>query len=498
MKAKPQSFKSYPKLLVFLLLTITYGLSSVNAQCPTVTNNLQSLCDVESVLVGDLVAMDTGGGIVWYETATSTVPLLNSESLISGEDYYADDTTGTCGTRERVDVIIYGPPTGQNFQGVCLDDPSLATVADLDATGNDVQWYLTPSGGLALNNSTVLVDDTLYYADQANPDTGCRTSRLSVLVNVGFTPIPSGDAIQEFCVTPQFTPTVIDLVASGSNNWYISLFSASPLPNTTPLINGQTYYSTTIDPPCESTGRLAVLVILNIGPNPGSNGTLDLCDSDTNLPVDLFTLLGGSPESGGTWSPTLDSGTGVFDPNIDPDGVYTYTVTSINTCPDDSSTVTVTTNPEPIAGIDAIADICSNDGIIDLFDNLGGTPDTGGTWSPALSSGTGEFNPAIDSAGIYTYTVNGTAPCNSASATVTVSITTFKDAGEDGTLEICDNNGTIDLFNSLGGAPDSGGTWSPVLNSGTGIFDPLIDAQGIYTYSFLGNAACPSTAATVT
>jgi gliding motility-associated-like protein len=498
MRAKSQSFITFYQLSVFLLLLFTYGLSSVNAQCPTVTNSTQSLCDIESVLVGDLQAIDNGGGVVWYESATSTVPLSNATSLISGEDYYADDNTGMCGTRQRVDVIIYGPPTGQNFQGVCLDNPTLATVADLEATGNDVQWYLSPFGGVPLADNTILIDDTLYYADQANPDTGCRTSRLSVLVKVGFTPIPTGDAVQEFCVTPDFTPTVGDLVASGTNNWYISLFSAFALPNNTPLINGQVYYGTSLDPPCESFGRLGVLVVLNNVLDPGSDATLDLCDSDVNSPVDLFTLLGGSPQSGGTWSPMLNSGTGLYDPNIDPDGVYTYTLTSTNSCPDESSTVTISTTIGPNAGTSGTAELCSIDDSIDLFNSLGGTPDEGGSWSPALASGTGEFNPAIDGAGIYTYTVTGSPPCTDVSATVTVSVTQFLDAGEDATIEICDSDGTIDLFNSLGGTPDTGGIWSPTLNSGTSVFDPLIDTQGVYTYSFSGNTPCPDTSASVT
>ena len=497
MKAISQSFKNSFKLLAFFILSITYGLTWVNAQCPTITNNTQSLCDIESVLVGDLQAIDNGGGIVWYETATSTVPLPNTASLISGEDYYADDNTGTCGVRERVDVIILGPPTGPNFQGVCLDDPTLATVADLNATGNDVQWYLSPTGGVPLNDSTILVDDTLYYADQANPDTGCRTSRLSVLVKVGFTPIPSGNAIQEFCVTPTFTPTVADLVASGTNNWYISLFSAFALPSSTPLINGQIYYGTTLDPPCESAGRLGVLVVLNNGLDSGNDGTLDLCESDANTPIDLFTLLGGSPQSGGTWSPDLASGTGVYDPNVDPDGIYTYTLISNNICPDESSTVTVTLAPATNAGTNGSIDLCSTDTIIDLFDSLGGTPNDSGTWSPSLTSGTGEFNPAIDNPGLYTYTVTGIPPCSDASATVNVSVTQFLDSGTNGEIEICDNNGTIDLFDSLGGTPDNGGIWSPMLTSGTGVFDPLLDTEGIYTYSFLGNAPCADTTATV-
>jgi gliding motility-associated-like protein len=498
MKAKPQSFKSYHKLVVFVLLSIISIFSVANAQCPTVINNLQSLCDVQSVLVGDLEAIDNGGGIVWYESATSTIPLSNSESLISGEDYYADDASGTCGTRARVDVIIYGPPVGSNFQGICLDDPSLATVADLVAIGNNVQWYSTASGGTPLSDTTILVDDAIYYADQENPDTGCRTSRLAVAVNVGFTPVPTGDTIQEFCISTGVVPTVGDLTASGNNNWYISLFSALPLSESTPLINGQIYYGTTVDLPCESTGRLAVVAILSVGPDPGTDGVLDLCESNTNTPVDLFTALGGSPQSGGIWTPSLNSGTGIFDPNIDPDGVYTYTLTSTNSCPDSSATVTVTTFEAPNAGTDGTLDICSNSNSIDLFNSLGGTPDSGGTWSPALNSGTGIFDPSIDPQGIYTYSVDGIPPCDTATATVSVSVIPFNDAGENGTVEICNSNGTIDLFDSLGGTPDLGGTWSPALNSGTGIFDPLIDPQGTYTYSFLGNTTCPPSSATVT
>ena len=497
MKAKQYSFKKYPIRLAVLLISILFGFTTVNAQCPTVTNSTQSFCDMQSVLVGDLQASDNGGGVVWYDSATSTTPLSNSDSLISGEDYYADDSSGSCGTRSRVDVTIYGPPVGDNFQGVCLDDPSLATVSSLVAIGNDVQWYLSPSGGTPLNDTDLLMDNTIYYADQASLDGSCRTSRLSVLVLVGATPVPTGDMIQSFCVTPEFTPTVGDLVASGTNNWYISLFSALELPPSTPLIDGQTYYATTLDPPCESVGRLAVLAILDEAPTAGEDAVLGLCSS-INYTIDLFAELGGNPDSGGTWSPALSSGTGIFDPNVDSEGVYTYTVRSNNSCPDDSATVTITVVPEPNAGTDGILDICSTNETTDLFLSLGGSPDVGGTWSPALASGTGEFDPSVDADGLYTYTVGGISPCSSASATVNVTTTPYKDAGENGSIGICNTSGSIDLFNSLEGTPDIGGTWSPALNSGTGVFDPTVDSPGVYNYEFTGNGSCPDTSASVT
>ncbi|WP_400080698.1 gliding motility-associated C-terminal domain-containing protein [Winogradskyella sp. R77965] len=499
MRARSQSFITYYKLLVLLLLLFTYGLSSLNAQCPTVTNSLQSLCDIESVLVGDLQAIDNGGGVVWYETATSTIPLSNSASLISGEDYYADDNTGTCGVRPRVDVIIYGPPTGQNFQGFCSDDPNVATVSDLVAVGNDVKWYLSPSGGLPLNDATVLVDETLYYADQANPDTGCRTSRLQVLVNVGFTPIPTGDVLQEFCATSTFTPTVGDLVASGNNNWYISLFSAFALPINTPLINGQIYYGTTLDPPCESSGRLAVLVVLIEGADAGTSGELNICSNASS--VNLFDSLNGNPDAGGTWTaPDLTPNDGTFDPLVDLPGDYTYTVAGNSSCPDVSAIVTVTIETSPDAGQDNQITICSNASSVNLFNSLNGNPDAGGTWTaPDLSPNNGTFDPLVDLPGDYTYTVAGNNVCPDVSAIVTVTIETSPDAGQDNQITICSNTSSVNLFDSLNGNPDAGGTWTaPDLTPNNGTFDPLVDLPGDYTYTVAGNNVCPNVSAKVT
>ncbi len=482
----------------FLLFVVCFlfGISNTTAQCPTVNNPTQSFCDTESVLISDLVAVDNGGGVVWYDTQTSTTPLNNAAGLNNGQDYYADDNTGSCGTRARVDVIIFGPPVGQNFQGVCLDDPTNATVADLIADGNDVQWYSQIAGGSPLNDSDILNDDTLYYADQSNPETGCRTSRLSVLVNVGSTPVPEGDTTQEFCISDTFTPTIADLVASGLNNWYPTLFSAVPLALNTPLVEGQTYYATTVDPPCESTGRLAVFVVLTDSPVAGTDANISLCDN--NEPIDLFTVLGGMPDVGGTWSPPLTSGTGVFDPSSDLAGVYTYIFEANEPCPEVFSTVTVSVIAAPLAGSNSSVALCSDSAAVDLFDSLGGAPEPGGTWSPSLNSGTGVFNPATDAAGVYTYTVAGTPPCENVSATVTVSVATLPNAGNDASENICDNIEPIDLFDSLGGNPDTGGTWSPALASGSGIFDPTLDPAGVYTYTVLGTDPCPDDTATVT
>ncbi len=486
-------------LTIFLTLCLIIPTESF-AQCPTVTDTSQVFCNIESLLISDLEATDNGGGLAWFDSATSTTPLEDLDSLINGVTYFADNATGDCGSRQGVTVTILNAPIGLNFQGVCVEDPLEATIADLEVIGNDVQWYLMSSGGSPLGSNTVLTDETIYYADQSNPNGDCRTSRLAVFVTVGVVPIPTGDSNQQFCANAENVPTVADLVASGINNWYFSLSSASPLSLSTPLVDGNTYFATTIDPPCESTSRLAVTVEIIDQVSAGTDGILEICENDATT-FDLFESLNGSPETGGTWSPILASGPGIFDPSVDSEGTYTYTVLSDNPlCEDATAAVTVIIIQAPNAGLDGLLEICENDpDTYDLFDSLNGTPEAGGTWSPTLASGSGIFNAAVDLEGVYTYTI--TSPtCPEASAEVTVTLAPAPDAGTNGSIEICENEtDTFDLFDSLGGTPDLGGTWSPLLNSGTGIFDPSLDSEGTYTYTVLSeNSFCEDASATVT
>ncbi|GGD17032.1 hypothetical protein GCM10011343_04790 [Flavobacterium orientale] len=559
---------------------------STKAQCPTVSNTNQSFCDIESPTISSLQAIDNGGGVAWFATATATTPLSPGAGLVNGQSYFADNSAGDCGTRTQVFVTIFSAPFGQSFQGDCVDDPNDATLASLIVIGNNIQWYNVPSGGTPLPISTVLVPNTIYYASQTNPNTGCETSRRSVFVSVGVVPLPVGNSTQFFCNNPSNPATVGDLIVSGNNNWYATSTSALPLPLSTPLVNGQSYFATTVDPPCESIDRLEVIAVIQPLNNAGTSGNYQICDSEipnanlinlfdylggspgqngswsgpfttsngylgtldtaqlsllaspfvftytettsvscvpdtatvtvtvnpigyagtdgsidlctTSTSIDLFTLLGNNPDTGGTWSPALASGTGLFNPAVDAGGVYTYTVPGIAPCPNATANVTVALNPQPIAGTNGTANLCNTSPSVDLITFLGGTPQTGGTWSPALASGTGIFNPAVDPAGVYTYTVIGTPPCENETATVIVTINPEPNAGTDGSVDLCITSTPVDLFTLLGNNPDTNGTWSPALASGTGLFNPAVDAGGVYTYTVPGIAPCPNATANVT
>jgi hypothetical protein len=57
------------------------------------------------------------------------------------------------------------------------------TVADLQATGIAIKWYLTPAGGEALATTTLLINNTHYYASQTINGVE-STARYDVLVTM--------------------------------------------------------------------------------------------------------------------------------------------------------------------------------------------------------------------------------------------------------------------------------------------------------------------------
>ncbi|MBL7981079.1 MAG: gliding motility-associated C-terminal domain-containing protein [Flavobacteriales bacterium] len=246
--------------------------------------------------------------------------------------------------------------------------------------------------------------------------------------------------------------------------------------------------------PCPSESA-TVTVTINTPPDPGTPGAITLCSSDA--PASLFAQLGGTPDAGGTWSGPSPVSGGIIDPATMNAGVYTYTVNGVAPCPSESATVTVTINTPPVPGTPSAITLCSSDASASLIAQLGGTPDVGGTWSGPSPVVGGMIDPATMNAGVYTYTVNGVAPCPSETATVTVTINTPPDPGTPGAITLCSSDAPASLFAQLGGTPDSGGTWSGPSSVVGGMIDPATMSAGIYTYTVAGLAPCMSASSTV-
>jgi gliding motility-associated-like protein len=204
----------------------------------------------------------------------------------------------------------------------------------------------------------------------------------------------------------------------------------------------------------ESTGPLAVGVFGFIGNSSGFAGyysgfgsnpedtDVAVCSNET---VNLFEAIIGNPGENGTW--TVPAGgaplnNDVFNPIINIPGEYIYQFTKdCNSSPTTIPVkVNVTIQQAPNAGTSLTYSTCVNANSFDLFTLLGTTTTTGGTWSSALASGTSIFNPALDSSGVYTYTIPESGACPAVSASVTITNNPIPTAPVISNFRLCDNN----------------------------------------------------------
>lgn len=151
----------------------------------------------------------------------------------------------------------------------------------------------------------------------------------------------------------------------------------------------------------------------------------------------------------------------------------------------------------PTAGIPAPQALCNDQAPLDLFTTLGGTPDPTGTWLGPDGPLNGVIDPASSPSGDYTYIVTPTNNCPVSTATIPVTINTLPNAGSDGSLALCETDPATDLFASLGGTPDAGGTWVASGNAVSGTVDPATAANDVFVYTVTGQAPCPNASASV-
>ena len=277
---------------------------------------------------------------------------------------------------------------------------------------------------------------------------------------------------------------------------------------------------------CSSGASGTVIVVPES--KAGLDVTIDACENNPAI-ITLFNQLVGSPQAGGTWTRT-GTGTGgtfvgglvgTFIPAVGATtSTFEYTVAGTFPCPADISVVTINIIQQPVAGIDGALLVCDNDitNIVNLFSLLGGTPQTGGTWTRTgtgtggtfVGGTTGTFTPAVGATtSTFLYSLPGTLPCVNDDSTVTITIISKADAGASNAITICDNDpAVINLFSLLGGTPQMGGNWTRTgtgvggsFNTTLGLFTPSIGATpttSTFEYTIVGTPPCSNAVSTVT
>jgi len=300
-------------------------------------------------------------------------------------------------------------------------------------------------------------------------------------------------------------PPITVTAANGIGCSPSQLFTQAVTLNLSSPISGGVYnvsVVSTIRDLCGNIVPLNVPFSFTLSPLADAGSDITTCGLNSFLAATAVNM------GNGTWTQISSStgGTTVFD-NINSEssgitvsqiGIYTYQWTVVNGTCISSDQVTFTFTSGANAGIGGTVNLCSNGAVQSLFNVLTGSPDIGGNWSgPSLLSGgfSGNFNPAFNVAGTYTYTIPGFGACSDVSAEVIVNVGLAANAGTGGNVSLCNNDPSINLFDLLTGSPSNTGTWNgvSVLTGGyLGTFLPGISSSGNYTYTVNGGVGCSS------
>lgn len=225
-------------------------------------------------------------------------------------------------------------------------------------------------------------------------------------------------------------------------------------------------------------------------PNAGVNSVASICGNS----IQALPFLNGSPDMGGTWSIHMGIGVWMFDDQFTgmADGaVLRYVVTSPNGCAD-TALVFVNTTIPPVAGANTSITVCASDAPFSMYQELGGFPDAGGTWTnPGGDPQPPVFTPGVSMSGCYTYTVVGSLPCANDTSSLCISVNDVSVLGPNFSITLC----TPTPLDMGAGLPP-GGTWAYLGAPHSNMFIPGVDPIGPYVYTIPGIPPCPAVSLT--
>ena len=369
----------------------------------------------------------TGINLLWYTTAvggvgSATAP-IPSTTTVGSTNYYVSQTTGTCeGPRALITVTINitpAAPTVNTPVTYCQN----AVAVPLTATGTNLLWYTTATGGVgsatAPTPSTTTPGSTDYYVSQT---TGvCEGPRALITVTINPTPaLPGVTSPVAYCQNA----TAVPLTAVGTNLlWYTTAVggvgsATAPTPSTA-AGGSTTYYVSQTILTCEGP-RASITVNVTATPAaPTVTSPVVYCQSATAVPLTATgtNLLWYTTAVGGVGSATAPT------PSTATAGSTDYYVSqSTNTCEGPRALITVTVNPTPaLPGVTTPIVYCQNAVAVPLT-----ATGTNLLWYTTATGGVGSATaptPSTTTPGITTYYVSQTnLSCEGPRAAIDVNV----------------------------------------------------------------------------
>lgn len=204
--------------------------------------------DCKTIITTIPTAKDNCKGTI---TATTTDPLsytLPGNYIIT---WNYNDGNGNIATQTQAVEITPQPlPIANASQTFCKIDNK--KISDIVVTATNPKWYYG-NGSVITNLSEPLADNTKYYVTQNA--SGCESGKKEILVTLSDPNPPTGNALQDFCSASN--PTLKNMSITGTDiKWFDQI--GTQIPETTPLVDGTTYYASQTINSCESTQKLAI------------------------------------------------------------------------------------------------------------------------------------------------------------------------------------------------------------------------------------------------
>ena len=448
----------------------------------TVIANLDVVAQTKSVTfqsTGDwtnYISNGTGTGINGVTGATFTLTNATQSITLQPGEYHIYVSIPPCATPA---------PTVTTPVNYCQS----ATAVALTATGTNLLWYTTATGGTgsatAPTPSTATVGTTTYYVSQT---ISCESPRVAIVVNItATTPAPTVTTPVNYCQSA----TAVALTATGTNLlWYTTSTggtgtATAPIPSTT-SIGSVTYYVSQTQS-CGESPRAAIVVNVNAIPaTPGVTSPVTYCQNTTAtaLTATGTNLLWYTAATGGTGSATAPT------PVTTTAGSTSYYVSQTTTgCESPRAAITVTVNATPSApAVTATVAYCQNATATALT-----ATGTNLLWYTAATGGTGSATapvPSTTTAGSVSYYVSQSATgCESPRATITVNVTAIPAAPVvTSPVTYCQNSVAAPLS-----ATGTGLLWYTTATGGTGSATaptPFTAAAGTTIYYVSQSNSC--------
>lgn len=348
---------------------------------PTVRDTFS--CGSGSFSLSGLVGTN-GTTLRWYNDSLTSAILATSltyatSNLTNSRSYFVSSfnaATGCESGRVKLNVLIRSiPNTPSGIKVTRCGASSVILNVTPGLNGNKVKWYTAASGGVPIYmgnpfTTPILTNTTIYYASTFDSIYGCESvTRFADTVVIN--PLPNVFAGNDtsFCNLPG-NVNVIGLPSGGA--WSGPGVTTSGL--FSPTMNGIGIYNlvysfTNSITGCLNRDTIAVSVVGATLPNAGADTSV--CKS--NNP---FTLQG--IPSGGNWSGSNVTATGIFTPSIVGSFSLIYSTGSGSCLARD--TVLVTVRPLPIPNFTLANGVCPNQQVSLAATNGNGVIISGYNW----------------------------------------------------------------------------------------------------------------------